>query len=815
MSVNGHQSPVVFGTADTEAWIWQSAGDFELAAGPVRLALHDLTGYFARCQSLILTTDLGYAPPGTAEAIQRERSRLTGLSLAPIPAGEFDVIVAGGGGAGCCAALASARLGAKTALIHDRPVLGGNSSIEIGVPINGAASLHPNARESGIIEEAGRIKARFGYRGMSEAFLTLARGEKKLSVFLNRRVIAADMQSSTHVGGVQAVDTLTGQMTSYRGKIFLDCTGDGWLGFYAGARCRQGRESRDEFGESLAPEKADRINMSGCIMNASQQAFCFRSQDAGRPVTYTPPPWAAQLPPAEQFGRHVGGIGGDWWLEREGTIDTIADAEKSRDELIRISFGYWNFLKNVWPERQRAANHALVWVPWNEGKRESRRLMGDYVLTQNDVQKAVLFPDRISYGGWPIDVHHAKGIYSGLEGPFHCDTTVPIYSIPFRCLYSANIDNLLFAGRDMSVTHIALGTVRVQGTLSALGQAAGTAAALCIGHHLTPRELGRQHIAELQQTLLKYDQYIAEIKNEDPRDVARKARVSASSTAAYEEFARGQVRRQPGHQLTTSRAMMFPRGMHRHLESVSVYLESRREDAVELTLHLRQSAAMGDFSAGTDLATTRVTVRPGTKGFVEFPVDCEVPEPYAWIWLPPTKGIVWSLMSDSPSGSCRAYGGGGGHEWTVIKGQYYAFYAKPAVALEGGFRPENAIGGITRIIGEKPNVWMSDAARPLPQWIELAFDSPTRLNTVYLTFDTDMNAPFHTVPLVPQCVRDYELSYHDGSKWVRLESVTGNFQRRRAHHFDAVTAARLRLTVLATNGAKSARVFEIRAYEEK
>ena len=193
-----HERPAapVFGTADTEAWIWQSGGEFDLPAGPVRLTLHDLTGYFARCDALLLTTDLRYNPPHAVEAIVKERSRLTGLSLDPAEGGQYDVIVVGGGAAGCCAAIASARLGARTALIHDRPVLGGNSSIELGVPIDGAGQPHPNARESGIIEEAGRIKARFHYVKMSEAFLILAQQEKNLSVFLNRRVIGADMQSS-------------------------------------------------------------------------------------------------------------------------------------------------------------------------------------------------------------------------------------------------------------------------------------------------------------------------------------------------------------------------------------------------------------------------------------------------------------------------------------------------------------------------------------------------------------------------------------------------------------------------------------------
>ena len=267
------------------------------------------------------------------------------------------MIVAGAGAAGNCAALAAARLGAKTALIQDRPVLGGNSSIELGVPINGAGSLHANARESGIIEEAGRIKARYGFPKMSEPFRMLADGEKNLTVFLNRRVIAAEMADPKTIAGVQAVDTLTGRITAYRAKMFIDCTGDGWLGFYAGAKYRHGRESREEFDESLAPERADRINMSGCLMG--ELALSYRAENMGKPVAYVPPPWAAKLPPPEQFGRTITHIGGEWWLEREGTIDTLSEAEKSRDELIRISYGYWDYIKNRWPLRERSRQLCL------------------------------------------------------------------------------------------------------------------------------------------------------------------------------------------------------------------------------------------------------------------------------------------------------------------------------------------------------------------------------------------------------------------------------------------------------------------------
>ena len=810
--VGGTPSKQVFGTADTEEWIWQSAGEFDLPAGRTQLALHDLTGYYGRCDALILTTDLNYTPPVALAEIQKERSRLAGVSLDPKQGDPYDVIVVGGGAAGSCTALAAARMGAKTALIQNRPVLGGNASIELGVPINGAGSSHTNARESGIIEEAGRIKARYHFPKMSEAFQLLAQEEKNLTVFYNQHVIGADVENGQFLRSVRAVDTLTNGITTYRAKVFLDCTGDGWLGYFARAKYRQGREPREEFNESLAPEQADKITMSGCLMG--NLVLSYRAENTGQPVRYEAPPWAAKLPPAEKFGRHIQHLGGEWWLERPGTLDGITQAEKSRDELIRISYGYWDFIKNAWPERQRAANYALTYVPIMEGKRETRRLVGDYLLTQNDVQNATVFPDRISYGGWPLDVHHPQGIFSGKAGPFDCDPQVPIYTIPFRSLYSVNIDNLLFAGRNMSVTHIALGTVRVQGTLSALGQAAGTAAALCVKHDVSPRVLGKEYLHELQQVLLKHDQYIPGIVNEDSRDLARTATVTASSTARYDLFERHNVAPEKAHPLNMNRAVMFPRGLNERLDSVWLLLDSDKAQATEVTLHLREAAAAGDFSATKDVATATAQVPPKNHAWAEFKLDQTLRGPYVWVWLPRTEGISWRLMSSAPRTTCRAYGGEGKRPWQVNEGQQYAFYVDPPLAIPANYRPENVINGVARIVGEASNMWTSDPSQPLPQWVELRFPKPVKLNTVYLTFDTDLNAPFHTVPLPAQCMRDYELSYHSGLQWVTLASVKGNFQRRRVHHFDTVATAQLRLTALATNGDRSARIFEIRAYEE-
>ena len=813
VSVGGQKSKQVLGAAPSDQWTWENAGDFELAKGQAKLALNDLTGAFARCDALLLARDLTYRPPEALEACQRERARLTGLPEKIEEAGEYDVIVVGAGTAGCGAAVAAARSGAKTALVQDRPVLGGNASSELGVPTCGAAVSHPNAREGGLNEEANLIRGKNGYPRYSEAYLAQAQGEKNLTVFNNRRVMAAEMKDAATIGAVRSVDTLTHATSRYRGKLFIDCTGDGWVGYYAGAKYRFGRESRDEFGETAAPEKADAITMSGCIMG--NQAISYRAENTGKPVDYTPPAWALKLPPPEEFHRDPHGFtGGQWWLEHPGDIDDLADPELARDELIRITFAYWGFIKNGWKEKDRARNYALAYVPYMDARRETRRLMGDYILKQQDAEQGVMFPDRISYGGWSLDVHNPRGILSGKDGPYYYDGHVPIYSIPYRTLYSTNIVNLLFAGRNMSVTHIALGTVRVEATLSTAGQAAGTAAALCLQHGVMPRELGQRYIGELQQRLLKDDQHIPELKNEDPADLARTAKVTASSTRSFSEYARKDVKTDEGHELNMSRAALFPRGLTERIKTVNLCLVSERKEPVELTLHLRGADTAGDFSATKDVATATAKVPAGKRAYVTFKVDCALTQPYVWLWLPKTPGVTWIMVASSMPEGCRAYGGGDNRPWSVVKGQQYAFFTEPALRFVTDHRPENVIDGVSRIVGKESHLWASDPQQALPQWIELDFGKAAEVNSVRLTFDTDLNTRFPDKPVVTRCVKDYRVEAFDGKVWKEVATVKDNFLRLRVHHFPTQSASKLRLTVDATNGDLSARVFEIRAYRE-
>jgi len=314
----------------------------------------------------------------------------------------------------------------------------------------------------------------------------------------------------------------------------------------------------------------------------------------------------------------------------------------------------------------------------------------------------------------------------------------------------------------------------------------------------------------LIKTLIKHDQYIPGLRNEDPDDLARRANLRASSTDLYHLFDRRRVKPKGEHPLNMPRAVIFPVGDGGRIESIALLLRSDLDEPVEVKLHLREASLPGDFSSRQDLLVVEATLSPRQRGWVEFPLGLETKTPYLWVYLPKADGVYWHLMEDAPKGSCRAWGGDGG--WHVVQGQYYAFSTDPPIRVETGYRVENVVNGITRITPDGPNMWASDPNRPMPQWIELEWDSPVGISEVYLTFDTNLNSRHPVSPVPPECVRDYELAYHDGRGWIGLVQVRGNYQRRRVHRFERVKTNRLRLTVQATNGDLSARVFEIRVY---
>ena len=522
-----------FGASGRAGWGWEDGGVHDLGAR-VEVRLHDLTGYYGRCDALALAPP-EWQPPADGPALAAARLAHGGVSRAVRAAGEFDVVVVGGGLAGCVAAMSAARLGLRVALLQNRPVLGGNASTEILVPPVGVwphSGLDArDPRETGLVEEVRTAGGQntLDTRYYSGRLLRWVRAEPTLTLHLETHVTSVEMASGQRLGAVVAQHTRTGERSRFAGRVFIDCTGDGSVGVAAGARYMQGREARAQYGEPLAPEQANATTMGNSLK--------YHSVATDTPQPFVTPAWATAFPTCDSFParRHPPRVSGDmgwqWQLELGGTRDTYRDKEEIRDELLRLIYGLWGHLKNACPQHQAAAaNHRLDWVGYVAGMRESRRLLGDYVFTELDLTRQTLHPDRIAYGSWGLDDHYSEGFFAPVSANHPYKGT--LHSIPYRSLYSVNVDNLLMAGRNISASHIGMGTTRVMLTCAVMGQAAGTAAALCVRHATTPRGVHERHLDELQQQLLKDGAYLIDLPNRDPRDLARQATLTASSDAA-------------------------------------------------------------------------------------------------------------------------------------------------------------------------------------------------------------------------------------------------------------------------------------------
>jgi hypothetical protein len=451
-----------------------------------------------------------------------------------------DVLVAGGGISGVSAALAAARRGATVVLCQDRPVLGGNASSEVRMHIVGAdcsgargKELETEAREGGIIEEI-RLENCVRNAQRSPAMFDLILFEKclaepNLTLLLNTTVTNVELHGR-RIRRATAERQSTEDRFAIEAQVFVDATGDGRLGAEAGAPFMEGRESREQFGESLAQPVADKQRLGSSLM--------FQARKHDRPMPFNPPAWARKFTEEDLRLRPHGttaGFGdlgleyGYWWVEWGGHLDTIKANEQVRDELLAIVLGVWDHIKNGGDHG--AENWALEWFGFLPGKRESRRFIGQYVLTEHDVLESTPFDDAIAYGGWFIDTHPPLGVDAPHESPCTQHRVPHLYDIPLRACVSRDIENLMFAGRNMSATHIAFASTRVMATCSVVGQGVGTAAAYAANQGITPAALATNAAAieTIQQQLLEDDAFLIGRVNNDPRDLARKAKVTASS----------------------------------------------------------------------------------------------------------------------------------------------------------------------------------------------------------------------------------------------------------------------------------------------
>jgi len=438
---------------------------------------------------------------------------------------------------GVCCALAAARQGVKVILCQDRPVLGGNASSEIRMHIVGANTNRPaqdllnEARESGLIEEI-RLEnsVRNPQRSPSmfdEILYEKCRAESNLTLLLNTTVTDAVVVDSL-LAQVDAVRPSTEDCFRIAAKVFVDCTGDGGLGAAAGAAFVHGREARSQYGETLAPAEADGKTLGSTLL------FMARKHD--RPMPYAPPPWARKITAADMVNREWSEPGrafsyeyGFWWLEWGGQLDTIKDNEAIRDELLAILFGVWDYVKNGGDFG--AENWSLDWFGVVPGKRESRRFLGQHVLTETDVLRSALQPDAIAYGGWPIDLHPVCGFDQSDEPPCTWTKVPLLYDVPLRSCVARDLPNLMFAGRNISASHIAFASTRVMATCAAIGEGVGIAAAHAVKHQLRPGELAANGaaMAAIRETILQEDGYLIGADLIDAENLLRLATISASS----------------------------------------------------------------------------------------------------------------------------------------------------------------------------------------------------------------------------------------------------------------------------------------------
>jgi len=481
--VNGQPLPETFGTQGAD-WFWHDGGEIQLNRGNNDLELADLTGFDGRCDAILFTT-ADQPPPNDSEILPSWRRELLGLPAEPVEAGDYDLVVIGGGYAGMGAALGAARMGCRVALIQERPVLGGNGSSEVRVWSQGLIRRGKFPRVGEIIEEfCDHAKKSPGtYEEFGDAQKEqIVRAEQNIDLYLNHHAYEVDVEDQ-RITAVYALDTRTSRRTRFSGRLFSDCTGHAVIGFLAGGDWEMTPKGRMGMSNMWAWDEAD------------------------QPKSFPETPWALDLN-MEDFP-YPRDHHGQWFWEGGFDKDPIAEAEAIRDWNLRAVFGAFNAMKN----RDGAPKHRnayLTWIAYIGGPRESRRLLGDVILSQDDVVAKKDFTDGCVPSTWSIDLHYPKKQYVKKypDNPFIAvavhDRRVDRqfgYPVPYRCFYSRNIGNLFMAGRCISVTHQALGTVRVMKTCGMMGEVVGRAASVCVERDCSPRDVYERYWPELAKLL--------------------------------------------------------------------------------------------------------------------------------------------------------------------------------------------------------------------------------------------------------------------------------------------------------------------------
>ncbi len=728
---------------------------------------------------------------------------------------QYDFVVVGGGMAGFAAAVTAARSGVRTALVQNRPVLGGNASKEIRVWLHGADGNANNGyyRETGLMEEMKLENLYWNPDGNAEPWNLIltnaAMAEPLLDLYLNT-VVTEVTKNGERIESVKGFTLASETWTTFRAPYFADTTGDGTIGFLAGVPYARGREAASEYGERLAPKHYEPYTMGGTIM--------FLAKDTGHPIYYKRPEWAHCFTEEQLMHRsHSHKQAGIyfWWMEWGGMKDTIHDNEEVRNELCKIVYGMWDHLKNAPDHAGETRNLELEWVGVLPGKRESRRLIGPHILTEQDILTQHSFDDSVAFGGWNLDHHPAKGFWDQDSEPsFHFH--IPgIYPIPLRSLYAVNVPNLFFAGRNISVTHIAMCSTRVMLTGAQMGEAVAEAVAKCLKAGSDPRDLTASHIKSIQQGLLRKDHYIPGISNEDPADLALGATLRArsvhnSSIEPLEEAVEVDVS-------GNGYMLKFPLTTGA-LEKIELLLEGEGK----LSAALWASDGKGNYFPTRCLKEWEFFIGThGERQWMSIPIGIGNAN-LDWHFLH-VKGEGLRLYRNTYKLPGFRFLGPNSCEKTNEYSEWRRIetWGSPCMRLEPkqqAYGPEQAVNGYSRPF-RQPNLWVSDVTDfSEPEWLELSWNRRQTISSIQLAFDTDLDRDLRNlwVPYsfraMPNCVKDYTIEALVDQEWVTLASIEENYHRLRVHTFPEICTDQIRIIIKATWGAPFAGIYEVRAY---
>ena len=702
-----------------------------------------------------------------------------------------DLIVVGGGIAGTCAAITAARNGIKVILVQDRPVLGGNGSSEVRLWVLGATSHMGNnnrwSREGGVIDEILVENLYRNKEGNSIIFDTIllekVRLEPNITLLLNTMVFDLEKRDEANISSIKAFCSQNATEYQLIAPLFCDSSGDGIVGYKAGASFRIGAESQKEFGELFSPAEE-----YGELLG---HTIYFYSKDTGKPVKYVAPSFAikdiTKIPRFNSIKTSDTGCN-FWWFEYGGRRDTIHDTEEIKWELWSVVYGVWNYIKNS-GNFQNVENLSLEWVGTIPGKRESRRFEGPYLLKQQDIVEQNHFYDTVSYGGWAIDLHPADGVFSELPAcnQYH---SKGIYEIPYRCYISKDIRNLFFAGRLISATHVAFGSTRVMATSGHGGQAVGMAAAMCIQSGITPLAFtDAANIKLLQQKLNLTGQSIPGIPIAKSENLAAKATIETSSTLSISQIPFDGC----WIDLKTASGQLLPLAKNTRYK-IEVLVDALNE--TDLVVELRTSSKIQNYTPDHLVEKKRVQLAAGEQRVtVDFNKTLENDQYGFFIFRsnPDVRicssekritGIVSVFNKTNPA--VNNYGkqvppknsGFDSFEFWCPerrpKGENIAMTISPAVKFFSG---SNLVNGFTRpyIL---PNAWVADW-HEMVSTVSMKWDKAQTIHSIALHFDTDFDHPMessqmgHPEDIIPFCVRNYKIKDEHGNL---LHEKTDNYQ---------------------------------------